>query len=168
MRWIGAVVVIFCGGYFGFSMAASQKRDERTLCEIITAIEYMQCEIQYRLTPLPMLLEQASTQIAGTCSVVFAELATELENQISPEVSCCMEAILHKRTDIPKCSREVFLALGQRLGRYDLQGQLDELHCVDALCKRYLSQLENNRDIRLRSYQTLGICAGAAIAILLL
>ena len=32
-------------------------------------------------------------------------------------------------------------------------------------CRTQLKALEQNRDIRLRNYQTLGLCAGAALAI---
>lgn len=168
MRLIGAMTIFLCGGYLGFSMVASHKREEKTLRQIITAISYMQCEIQYRLTPLPQLLGQASKQVDGICSMVLNALVVELENQISPDVSCCMEAILRRQRNIPEHSQEVLSFLGQCLGRFDLQGQMQELDAVAALCKRHLAQMENNRETRLRSYQTLGLCAGAAVAILLL
>lgn len=168
MRWIGAVLVFVCCGYFGFSMAMSHRKEEGTLRQLIAAIDYMECELQYRLTPLPLLLEQAAKQSGGTVRAVFTALSTELEEQISPEVSSCMEAVLSKQRDIPECSRDAFRVLGQGLGRFDLQGQLKELDSARLFCSEHLSALLSNRDVRLRSYQTLGLCAGAAIAILLL
>lgn len=162
------MTVFLCGGYFGFSMVASHKKEEKMLRQIITAIGYMQCEIQYRLTPLPQLLGQASKQVNGTIGAVLVSLAKELESQILPDVSCCMAAILRQKTDIPGCIQEVLSFLGQCLGRFDLQGQVQELDAVNSLCRHHLVKLENNRDTRLRSYQTLGLCAGAAAAILLL
>ena len=168
MRWIGALLVFFGCGCFGFSMAATHKKEEKTLRQIVSAIHYMECEMQYRLTPLPQLLGQASQQICGIGRTIFAALAFELENQISPDVSCCMEALLCKQKDLPPRTRETLSILGQCLGRFDLQGQLKELDSVRGLCERHLKALENNRDVRLRSYQTLGLCAGAVLAILLL
>lgn len=168
MRWIGAVAVFLCGGYFGFAIAASHKRDERNLRQIIIAIDYMECEMQYRLTPLPQLLEQVSRQMNGTVGVIFSQLALELGNQILPDVFCCMEAVLKKQKSIQAYSREALTMLGQCMGRFDLEGQLKELDSVRALCERHLNTLETNRDTRLRGYQTLGFCAGAALAILLL
>ena len=168
MRWIGAMVVFLCGGYFGFSMVALHRKEEKSLRQIATAINYMQCEIQYRLTPLPQLVQQASKQINGTVSLDLEMLAIEMESQILPDVSCCMEAVLRRQMEIYGRTREVLSVLGRCLGRFDLQGQLNDLDSVEALCRRYLSELDNNRDTRLRSYQTLGLCAGAAIAILLL
>ena len=168
MRWIGAVLIFACCGYIGFSMAMSHRKQERTLRQLQAAIDYMECELQYRLTPLPQLLEQAAKQAGGTVKAVLTALSTELEDQISPEVACCMESVLCKQRDVPEHSREAFRVLGQSLGRFDLQGQLKELDSVRQFCSEHLSALLSNRDVRLRSYQTLGLCAGAAIAILLL
>ena len=167
MRWLGAILIFTCCGYFGFSMVVSHKREEKTLRQIIAAINYMECELQYRLTPLPQLVGQASQQVTGLTSVVLAALSAELDNQISPHVSCCMEAVLVRQRDIPRYAGEAFQMLGRCLGRFDLDGQLKELDSVRTLCARCLLELETNRDARLRSYQTLGLCAGAALAILL-
>ena len=168
MRWIGAVLVLSACGYFGFYMAASHKKDENTLLQIVSAIEYMECELQFRMTPLPQLLKQAAGQISGIAHNVFSALAAELECQISADVACCMETVLQKQCGIPKCADEVLRMLGRGLGKFELQGQLKELESVRTVCERFLAELENNRDVKLRSYQTLGLCAGAALAILLL
>lgn len=58
--------------------------------------------------------------------------------------------------------------LGRNLGRFDLTGQLSSLRALRAGCEDSLKQLTDNRDNRLRSYQTLGLCTGAALAVLLL
>ena len=149
-------------------MVTYHNKEERTLRQILSAIHYIECELQFRLTPLPQLLRQASAQSSGTTSAVLGGLANELENQICPDVSCCMDAVLSRQKNVPRWAGEAFLLLGRGLGRFELQGQLKELECVRSECERYLGELESNRDVRLRSYQTLGLCAGAALAILLL
>ena len=58
--------------------------------------------------------------------------------------------------------------LGISLGRFDLPGQLQGIHTARGECQSALDRLCSNRDNRLRSYETLGLCAGAALAILLL
>ena len=168
MRWIGAVLVVLCGGYFGFSMVFAHKKEENFVRQIISAISFMECELQCRLTPLPQLLSKASKEINGVTATILESLAEELTNQISPEVYCCMDTVLRKHKNIPLCCAEVFQKLGQCLGRFDLQGQLQELDSIRTLCLSRLTHLETDRDIRLRSYKTLGLCAGAALAILLL
>jgi stage III sporulation protein AB len=58
--------------------------------------------------------------------------------------------------------------LGKSLGKFDLSGQLAGIDLVREGCKENLDRISKDRQERLRSYRTLGICAGIAIAILLI
>ena len=165
-KWIGAILVIAgCGG-FGFSMAASHKREEKQLRQLIGILQYMECELQYRLTPLPELCRQTGKEASGMLRDVFLNLARELDWQVSPDACICMTAALKRSRDIPSRLRKLLLQLGHSLGRFDLSGQLRGLQAVQAACEEELKKLGKDRDSRLRSYQTLGLCAGAALAIL--
>jgi len=163
---LGAVLVIVgCGG-FGFKMAAAHMKEERSLRQLIAILDFMECELQYRLTPLPSLCRQAASEGKGPLSQLFLWLARELEAQISPDVGRCMDAALSKVGDIPGLTGEILRTLGRSMGRFDIDGQLKGLDSVRQDCRRNLESLNRNRDVRLRSYQTLGLCAGAAMAIL--
>ena len=98
---------------------------------------------------------------------MFSNLATELEAQISPDVPSCLAAAAAKSGPLSKRIEEAVCILGSSLGRFDLQGQLQGLEAVRAYCRSELEQMATGRETRLRSYQTLGLCAGAALAILL-
>lgn len=163
---IGAGLIIAgCGG-FGFKLAANHIKEERTLRQLIGFLDFMECEMQYRLTPLPALCRQAAAEGKGSLCQLFLWLAKELEAQISPDAARCMDVALSKVTDIPKATVESLHVLGRSLGRYDLDGQLKGLEAVRQECRRKLEELNHNRDFRIRSYKTLGLCAGAAMAIL--
>lgn len=165
-KWIGAILVIGgCGG-FGFSLAANYLRQERMLRQMVRTMQYMRWELGYRLTPLPELCRQAADNPGGMLRDVFLNLARELDWQSSPDVPGCMRAALKRSRDLPRNVRRILLQLGHCLGRFDLQGQLQGLEAVQAACEGELSVLHKDRDVRLRSYQTLGLCAGAALAIL--
>lgn len=166
LKILGAVLVIVgCGG-FGFMIAATHRREEKTLQQLMAALDHMSCELQYRLTPLPELCRQAAAESSGVVRAVFCTLVQELESQISPDVERCMRAALSKVKDMPKLTNEAMLLLGRSMGRFDLEGQLMGLESVRQSCCIRAESLAKNRDIRLRSYQTLGLCAGAALAIL--
>lgn len=165
-KWIGALLVIAgCGGV-GFAMAAGYKREEWSLRCLIGALDYMTCELQFRLTPLPALCRQAGKECRGPVGKVLTDLAAELENQIAPDADSCMYAALSRREDLPGQTREALRMLGASLGRFDLEGQLRGLEQIRGHCRSTLEALTQNRDQRIRSYQTLGVCAGAALAIL--
>lgn len=165
-KLIGAVLIIAVCGGFGYSMVAAHKREERALQQMLGALDYMQCELQYRLTPLPDLCRQAARQCGGCVQTLFTRLASELEDQISPDAAHCMTAALASSAHLPKRCREAAESLGKTLGRFDVDGQIRGMEAVRQFCRRNLEELMNGRDTRLRSYQTLGICAGAALVIL--
>lgn len=166
-KWIGALfIVVSCGGT-GYSMAASHKREEALLNQMLCAITFMRSQLEFRLTPLPQLCRQTGKQSAGDLRRIFLCLAQELERQLLPEASDCMDAALRAHPELPASLRLLCRELGKSLGQLDLTGQLRGLDRVSELCRKKISQLEHNRDHRLRSYQTLSLCAGAALAILL-
>ncbi len=165
-KLVGAILVIAACGGFGFYLAAAHRREEASLRRLIGVLDYMECELQYRLTPLPQLCRQAAGEAAGGIYHAFLELAKELEDQISPDVDRCMRAALSRCRDIPALTLEALELLGRSLGRFDMDGQLKGLEGVRQECRRNLNDLNQNRDNRIRSYQTLGLCAGAALAIL--
>lgn len=165
-KWVGAILVIVgCGG-FGFAIAANHKREERLLRQLIQALQFMECELQYRLTPLPELCRLTGKEVSGILRNVFLNLARELDWQVSPDACSCMSAALKLTPDLPVSLRKLLLQLGHTLGRFDFPGQIQGLQVVRAACGESLKKLSKDRDVRLRSYQTLGLCAGAALAIL--
>lgn len=165
-KWIGAIMILGSCGGFGFLLAARQLREERTLSSLLNALDYMGCELQYRLTPLPELCRQTGDAVRGRVGQVFHTLSRELENQVSGDVESCMNAALDTVGDLPGHTLSGLSLLGQTLGRFDLEGQLRGIEAVRSHCRQRLKELRENREPRLRSYQTLGLCAGAALAIL--
>lgn len=164
-KWIGAMLVIGGCGAAGFSMAWAHRREERLLRSLKCALDFMACELQYRLTPLPELCRLAGRDQKNPVGQTLLRLSRELDSQVLPDVECCMNCSL-RDADLPKRLREGFRLLGQNLGRFDLQGQLKGMEMVRNFCDRELDALGKNREERLRSYETLGLCAGAALAIL--
>ena len=170
MYWkvIGAVfVVVACAG-FGWRLVALHLKEERMLRQLIAVLDYMACELQYRHTPLPLLCRQAASETTGKLCDIFLLLTHKLEDQASAEVNGCMQLALDAFKDIPALTHDALELLGRSLGRFDIQGQMQGLETVRAQCRRYLEELNQNKTARLRGYQTLGLCAGAALAILLL
>lgn len=167
-RLLGAVLVLAgCGG-FGFFLASEDRREEQELSSLLRVLNFMEAQLEYRLTPLPELCRQAGADGVGRLGGVFADLAGELESQSAPDVAGCMATALGKNRDLPPCLRMTLLELGQCLGRFDLAGQLRGLEEIRESCRLQLERRSRNRDTRLRSYGTFGLCAGATLAILLL
>lgn len=168
MRWIGAAMIVAgCGGC-GLMMARNYRKEERYMRQLQRSLDRMISELSCHMTPLPQLLRQGADSAGGELSRLLLELAEELELQLAPDAGCCMSVVLGKHNSIPDKTADILRALGRSLGSYDLMGQLRELEALHAECDRILRELSENRENRIRSYQTLGLCAGAALAILLL
>jgi len=166
VKWIGAVLVLAGCGYFGFHIAAVSVAEERALRKLIGILDYMSSELQYRLTPLPDLCRQAAGETSGKLAKLLLAFSDELESQIAPDVKSCMNAAIFRCPGLPEMTRKCFIQLGSSMGRFDLPGQIQALEAVRTACRKHLTDLESGRDVRLRSYQTLGLCAGAALVIL--
>ncbi len=166
MKWFGALLVVAgCGG-FGFLMALSIKREVSALRQLIRVTEFMHAELEYRLTPLPELCCKIGRQFSGCIGVAFQILARELEGQVAPDVTLCMDSVVKKTQQLPKQTASVLQSMGKTLGLFDLPGQIQGLQAIREECRYHLEALEKDKRQRLRSYQTLGLCAGAALAIL--
>ena len=166
LKLFGAIcVIVGCGGW-GFLVAAQYLQRIRLLRQLVGALDYMECELQYRSTALPALCRQTAQECSGKIRLLFLTLSEELEAQICPNVERCMAAALQRCGDLPRVIVHSCRNLGNTLGKFDLQGQLRGLDGIRQECRQKLQHLQTNHEARLRSYQTLGLCAGAALAIL--
>ena len=168
MKLLGAVMIfVGCGG-IGFSLAAAFRYQEQSLRQLIKALEYMECELRFRMSPLPDLCHSASQVCTGCVRSVLYRLGCELEKQVTPNAAACMQEAITKQTTMPEKLRECLLQLGNSLGSFDLSGQLQGLESVKRQTEFELERLRQDQDVRLRSYRTLGLCAGAALVVLFL
>lgn len=165
IRTFGAVMLLFGCGSFGFLMGVHYRREMRMLKMLLSSLREMEWELKYRLTPLPELCGIAAATSGGKLGELFLSLKSELEAGICAEVSGCMNGLL-QTMDMPDRTEKCLKDLGKSLGRYDLEGQLQGLQAVKTQCHGFLEELEDHHTERLRSYQTLGLCAGTALVIL--
>ena len=167
-KWIGALLIIGSCSGCGFAIAAGKRREERPLCHLMGVLQLMEADLQYRLTPLPELCRMAAGDTKGILRVVFLNLYRELKWQKLPDAGSCMHAAIQRSGEMPPRVRRLLVQLGHTLGRFDLPGQIQGIRAVGKRCEESLEIIRKNRDERLRSYQTLGICAGMALAIILI
>ena len=168
MKLLGAVMILIgCGG-IGYIVVATSRYQERSLQQMVRALGHMECELQYRMSSLPELCNSAADVCTGCLKLVLRQLSIELQAQIIPDAPTCMHEALNKCYNVPQKLHKCLQQLGDSLGRFDLAGQLEGLATVKRYAEYELEQLRRNQDVRLRSYQTLGICAGAALVVLFL
>lgn len=168
IKWIGVILIVGACGFCGFSMAGSYGELERCLRQLYSAMEIMRCQMEYRLTPLPELCQILSAACTGSIGKVFADLNRELEKADSGEAAVCMADALANNPQLPQPCVKSLRRLGATLGKTDLQTQLRGVTLEMEQVRMCLEQVVRERPGRVKSYRALGLCCGAALAILLL
>lgn len=167
-KWMGAILVIVgCGGV-GMAMCANHRKAEQALEALLRSLEWMVWELRDRMPPLSVLCRDGARVGGGTAGKILMAFAEELDSQLTPDVQVCMEAVLARFERIPQPLGEQLRLLGEGLGCFDLAGQLSQLEAAANRCALTLENLRNGSNQRLRSYRAMAICAGIALAIVLI
>ena len=161
------LVFLSCGSV-GFLKAAQFRTEERYIQDFIRILDHMTCELEYHLSPLPQISESASKLSFGCLLDIFHRLSLALEQQTAFCAGNCMEEVLRQVHNVPDALHELLLTFSKSLGAYDLDGQLLQIAAVREDAVFLLDKLRMEGKERTRNYQTLGICAGLGLAILLL
>lgn len=168
IRWIGALIVIGACGCCGFSMARNYGDLERCLRQLGSAMEIMRCQMEYRLTTLPELCQILASACTGQIGKVFLELGLELEKEDAMDITLCMDEVLARYTQLPAPCARSLRRLSRSLGQADLHLQLQSIGLEQERVRANLTQVAAERPGRVKSYRTLGLCCGIALAIVLL
>jgi len=155
-----------CAG-FGFSLAISHKKQERIMMHFLYVLDQMECELKYRLTPLPKLCRGAAYEVDGIIRKVLLSFSEKMDHCILPDPPSCMYTVLEEVSLCTGFTRNMFLDLGKSLGKYDLDGQLMGIEHLREKCQHQLTVVRGQKSERIRCYKTLGLCTGAALVILL-
>lgn len=167
IKVMGALLIVLgCGGY-GLMLSTAHKQEVKGLRQLRRALETMEAELEYRMTPLPELCLLGAEKATGQLKEALMILAWELDKQSTSRVQECMDTVLAKCKDLPPQCAAMLENLGSSLGRFDLEGQRKALTACREECTHRLEKLECDQTQRLRDYRTLSFCAGAALAILL-
>ena len=129
----------------------------------------MLCEIRGSLTPAQQLCERAQTVCRGQLRELLRDVAAGIGAWEAADVGQIMEAALIRQArQLPVSCVCHLRELGEILGRYDCDGQLQALQALSARVGDSIERLQQGKADRCRSYEVLGVCAGCALAIILL
>lgn len=166
LRWIGAALIFLgCGGV-GFSMAVQYRKEMKMLRNLEDLLSFMICELEYRMTSLPELLRNGCAYVNGELKGVLQSFSEELDTHCDARADLCLAKAMKKAPNLPGRVQTILEELVSGLGKFDLSGQIRTLESIRTRCNRELTQMEADRVQQTRSYQTLGLCAGAALAVL--
>lgn len=167
-RLLGAVLVLGAMGWLGWSEGAALRKRTALLRELVGALERMERELTFRLTPLPDLLSNLARETAKPLSDFFAACARHAR---SPE--CLFGAAWEREAAglypwLDERTMEVLRRLGRGLGRCDAEGEGRLLKAAATDLRDRLAVLEGESRRLERLYRTLGLTGGAFLILVLI
>lgn len=170
LKTVGILLVVLGASGTGFTMALHIRRSAAVLRQLLGALEQMRGEIACQQTPLPELMRLVSAECRGGVGAFFGRVADALYLRQEGSVYAIVKKALAAAPPSLFSSRVrlILLQLAGSLGKYDLDSQLASLELAAQRLQALLDELQSDQRSRVRSYCTLGVCAGLAIAILAL
>lgn len=152
----------------GAAVAAAYKKEAEDLHQLQRILEWMQCSLQCKGCTFAQLFRDASSRCDGAMGQIFADTASQLRLNAATDVGICLEKAIANSYPLPAKTRRLLLLLSRSVGELDLEGQLRQLRSVQTECGQILQEHCYGLKERQRCCQTVGICVGLGIAILLI
>ena len=170
LKLIGLSLILAASGAVGAGLAGTVRRQQAQTLALIAALLRIRHELQYRLTPLPEIF----AALGGSRNREIAEFFSRLAALLSSAQTCtvgyaCRQAL--RRTEglcIPAGVRTALMSLFDTLGKYDLDGNLQALDLALGRLREEARQLQGSAAARCKTYVTLGVCTGLAVAVILI
>ena len=167
IKWIGAGLILLGAGGFGLGKAAKFYRQMRQLRAFSNALEILKCELNYTLLPLPELCRVTAERSERVCGDVLRDYARLLE-QGSSRKTAASTWMENKALCFPEEAKNSLLDLFSSMGRYDLDGENRLLSRTQLRLEAAIRTGEAEKRPMVKGYAALGLCTGAALAILLM
>lgn len=168
LRLIGALVICLGSSCLGFSAAGSVKRSAKTLRQLKQALEMMRCEVSYTLTPIARICEIICSSSEGEVRCLFEKLTDVYSRPLPENEDWAKKLTASCLKSIPAQPQDAMTELISSFGRF---GAAEQLRLIDLTLEKLCAaaeQQEAEKQQRCRCYQSLGICTGLAVAILVL
>lgn len=170
MKWIGIVLVLTTTTLIGFGYAKKYRERPRQLSQLINALQSLEAEIMYGLSPIKEVADHLSHQLAAPIRYFFITLIKGLNEKDGRSLSVIWNEAVESywpRTALKATEKEIWKQFGQTLGQTDRDNQ-------KKFIKLAISQLEHEeKEARLAQQQyekmakSLGVLGGILIVLLL-
>lgn len=170
IKFIGAVLILAAAAMFGFVQALHYARRPKQIRQMIGALQRMETEIVYALTPLPEAMLTLSKQMPDPLSSLFQISAERLRDTFGTTTREIWQQTVRevwKRSSMKQPEQEIVLQLGNVLGITDRSDQIKHLRLA---VSQLQTEEQESRDEQKRyetMWKSLGVLIGALIVILM-
>lgn len=168
IKVIGSILIIGGTATIGLKKILSMDNRVKALSSMISALEIMQSEILFRLTPIPELLQYLSETASGPSRIFFENCCREINRLGEESLLRIWKKALKNTPELELHSEEerALLDLGAVLGKYDLDGQGRAIAYAVSRLEKILQDAKTEKQMQSKVYGIMGIAAGLAVVII--
>ena len=167
LKTVGLVLVVLCCSGCGAMMAANLRRRMAALQKTQLFLHLLSERLSYTLCPVQELFAELAGEPLLRELDYIAACSRRLQAR-EPFPEALRESVLESRLPLNERDREVLVSLCPIIGASDVENQLSGLALIRANLSGQAGQAREQVQRRARLYRSLGVLAGAAMAILLL
>lgn len=170
VKLIGALIVFAACLLLGFHRAALYADRPKHIRQCIQALQRLETEISYGVTPLPQALQRTSQAIAEPMGSIISQAAENLlRNDSKPTAVCWAEAMKQgwDHTAMKSAEQAVMLQLGSTLGISDRNDQLKHIHLATQQLQSEETLAKEEQQRYEKMWRSLGALGGALIVIMM-
>ena len=166
---MGALLTVGGGAFLGFDAHRRLRRRARVLRQLAGALEQMDRETAFRLTPMPQLMEELAAEYPPPVGTLFANCRKGMKEMGERSLAeIWRQALADTPLDLEGRAAGILDELGEVLGRFEESGLRSALARAVAELTREGELAREDGEKRGRMYQVLGLAWGGLLVILLL
>ena len=169
MKIWGLILLVGSGSTLGFLRAYEFRRRIADIMLLQNALQMLETEISYSLTPIPQAMGVLEEQLPKRIRLFFQCVRLGVEQKQLP-IEQAWASGLEYLSHSTSCGTEALYALhsfGMSLGQGDVQIQQKQFQLLHRRLQHALDDAERVRNQQERVWQCMGICVSMAVALFL-
>lgn len=169
LKLFGAIFVFGAGALIGMYMSHQYSSRPRHIRQLIQALQRLETEISYGMTPLADAFASIARQSSGPVAALLAIAAEQLQTD-SVDTRRALEQSAERcweRTSMRMAEKEIWLHLGSILGVSDKSDQIKHLRLAMSQLKSEEHAAQDDQRRYASMWRSLGMLGGALVVILL-
>lgn len=170
MKWFGAMLIVMATTWAGFSFSKRFRERTNQVRQLKVALQTLEAEIVYGLTPLSEACRKISEMISYPLSEFFARFSEKLLNG-NLSVSQAWNASLNETSSIMSLEKnelEILSQFGATLGQHDREHQQKQIRLAILHLEREEQEAKEEQVRYEKMIKSLGILGGLLIVIILI
>ncbi|HEU5141174.1 MAG TPA: stage III sporulation protein SpoIIIAB [Bacillales bacterium] len=170
IKWMGALFVVAATTAGGFRWAKQYSERPRQLRQLKTALQALEAEIMYGLTPLGEACTHLAMQFPDPLRTFFQIFSDRLQEGSSSVQQAWEESIkdIWPQTALGNGEREVMRQFGATLGKHDRDHQQKQIRLTLSHLEREEAEAKDAQYRNEKMIKSLGFLAGLLIILLLI